>query len=544
MNFEGPSSANTVAPSSTSGAGQCQAPSGRASPRASDGYDSYTYGDAASSGSRPTTGTPSFTGGGDDDKKELATLSITDTIQMQNDLHGAMANHSQAAAAALLAQKPISGGSHFTTTTSGTNSSTASNHDNVSTTIARLDGEISALPPSETAAYRRAQEQCPDQLGDKRKMAFVEYEDGNLADAARKLVQYWDERLYAFGPDRAFLPMTLAGAMQDEVLGWVQHPIWQLLPRTDTAGRAVLYAQTSLRDFAKHTPEQELRSFFYLLETLLEDDDRRRMGFVVLYDARNIQRQHFSRSLTSKLTSLAERVFPLSCCAVHNCHPSRIFNHVVLPVMKAVLTKDLRLRIKSHVGTTADLLRDLEGYCLTREVLPSSLGGEIVPDLSNWVLDRIQLENSRLALQLSGMALSQDLPTMLAPAPAKRLRSDNTGGQQQQQYQQQQLPGMQLPGMQQPFPYPLQLSGMQQQLPTQFAAAANAPSMQYAPGSTNINSTGSASSKSSSKKKGGKTGRRRGPPRGKYVDPRVSICLLYTSPSPRDVEESRMPSSA
>ena len=26
--------------------------------------------------------------------------------------------------------------------------------------------------------------------------------------------------------------------------------------------------------------------------------------------------------------------------------------------------------------------------------------------------------------------------------------------------------------------------------------------------------------------------------------PKFSICLLYTSPSPRDVEESRMPSSA
>ena len=28
------------------------------------------------------------------------------------------------------------------------------------------------------------------------------------------------------------------------------------------------------------------------------------------------------------------------------------------------------------------------------------------------------------------------------------------------------------------------------------------------------------------------------------LDPPVSVCLLYTSPSPRDVEESRMPSSA
>ena len=29
-----------------------------------------------------------------------------------------------------------------------------------------------------------------------------------------------------------------------------------------------------------------------------------------------------------------------------------------------------------------------------------------------------------------------------------------------------------------------------------------------------------------------------------YVMPAMNICLLYTSPSPRDVEESRMPSSA
>ena len=32
--------------------------------------------------------------------------------------------------------------------------------------------------------------------------------------------------------------------------------------------------------------------------------------------------------------------------------------------------------------------------------------------------------------------------------------------------------------------------------------------------------------------------------RGMGIDPQRYICLLYTSPSPRDVEESRMPSSA
>ena len=31
---------------------------------------------------------------------------------------------------------------------------------------------------------------------------------------------------------------------------------------------------------------------------------------------------------------------------------------------------------------------------------------------------------------------------------------------------------------------------------------------------------------------------------GRHHDAQYRICLLYTSPSPRDVEESRMPSSA
>ena len=40
--------------------------------------------------------------------------------------------------------------------------------------------------------------------------------------------------------------------------------------------------------------------------------------------------------------------------------------------------------------------------------------------------------------------------------------------------------------------------------------------------------------------------RREQRPKGKFEirDGQLQICLLYTSPSPRDVEESRMPSSA
>ena len=136
---------------------------------------------------------------------------------------------------------------------------------------------------------------------------------------------------------------------------------------------------------------------------------------------------------------------------------------------------------------------------------------------------------------------------MYAPAPAKRRRSDDDGGQHHQQQYQQGPPiavppmfafqaqsgsaqqQVQFPGVQQPFQLPIQLaqlSGMsqQQQLPVQFSVGAPAPSMTDA-------SASSVSSKSS-KKKAGKSGRRRGPPRGKYVDPRMTMAVKAKMANP------------
>ena len=582
MNVEAPSStANAVRQRPTSSS----AITGRASPRTSSGVSrkssSESAGSDACNNSKPgdsgrvalkdnnnnnnnntcfeDQGTP-FTS--DDEKKELATLSITDTVKVQNDLHGMtfdMSNLDQLTKGLvdpITALKVSAAGPTSESQVTTATNNTTSNYDATSV-ISCLNNEICTLPSSETAAYQQAQQQCPDLLSDQHKMAFVEYEDGNIANAARKLVKYWSERLDAFGPERAFLPMTLGGAMQNEVMDWVQRPIWQLLPVTDSAGRSILFAQTSLRDFSQYSIEQELRSFMYLLETLMEDDNIRRKGFIILYDGRNLQRKHFSKALSSKIASLAEHVYPIDLRAIHICHPSMVFNFVVMPIMKALIAKDQRLRIKSHLGTIESVVRDLEGYCLSKELIPATLGGALVPDVSKWVIDRIQLENSRLALRLSSMTPSsgiagvapvQDLPTMYAPAPApapsKRRRSDDgddDGGQHQQgppvppMFASQSQSGsvqqqVQFPGVQQPFQLPIQLAQLsgitqQQQLPAvQFSVGAPAPSM--------ASLSASSLSSKSSKKKACKSGRRRGPPRGKYVDPRMTMAVKAKMANP------------
>jgi hypothetical protein len=53
------------------------------------------------------------------------------------------------------------------------------------------------------------------------------------------LIGYWKQRKFCFGADKAFLPMTTDGAMQDDV-DVLQKGIVNLLP-DDAHGRAVLF---------------------------------------------------------------------------------------------------------------------------------------------------------------------------------------------------------------------------------------------------------------------------------------------------------------
>ena len=62
--------------------------------------------------------------------------------------------------------------------------------------------------------------ECPAQVSDERKVAFVERESGDVALAASRLARHWKFRLAHFGED--IQPLTLAGAMIDEVIPMIR----------------------------------------------------------------------------------------------------------------------------------------------------------------------------------------------------------------------------------------------------------------------------------------------------------------------------------
>lgn len=307
-----------------------------------------------------------------DEQRELATLSIADITSLQSDLTGISAG---------LSTLCLGG-----TSTTGTCTAAAA-------AIAAMNEEVAKLPSAQTAAYRRATIKCPDQVSDERKMAFLEFEHGNVALAVLRLARYWEYRLEVFGPYRCFLPLTLDGAMKDEVTNLMFWRIHQPMPMTDTAGRAVLYFCPGRRNFAVYSVEQDFMALLYLLEILIVDPDLRRRGVVTIMDGRTAQRNAFSRKL-KRYSNLLESVMPIHFRAFHLCYPSQVFFYLIVPVMRRFLPKRFRLRIKIHCGSEAEVLADLESYCLPKDRLPVELGGNVVLDMQQWVMDRLALERA------------------------------------------------------------------------------------------------------------------------------------------------------
>ena len=284
--------------------------------------------------------------------------------------------------------------------------------DDPETTLSRLELELNLLSTEQTSAYRRAEAECPAQVSDERKMAFVERESGDVALAASRLARHWQFRLAHFGEDKCFQPLTLAGAMIDEVIPMINRKIYQVPPVTDSAGRTVIFVDSSKRNYAEYSAEQEIRSYLYILETVLEDSNLRRRGIVFLSTGKDSQRKHFNRKF-AQLRREAESCSAIHVRGVHLCHPSTMMHYVIYPIIKYFMPRDFRLRFRLHSGTVNEVLQALEGYCLPRDKVPTELGGEVNLDMNQWVLNRTTIETSRIS--------TPSLPVVSASAPVVQL---------------------------------------------------------------------------------------------------------------------------
>ena len=208
---------------------------------------------------------------------------------------------------------------------------------------------------------------------------------------AKKIVEYWQRRYDAFGEDLAFKPMTLAGAMADEVGPMASFCMHRISTRKDTAGRAVVLVTPRRVIKSLYPRHRHKRAFWYTMECLAQDPDARRNGVVIVGDGRGahpgILDPKFSRWAFGCLD-----VFPFQWKAIHCLNVNPIVRSVILPCLKFFMKKDLRNRLLVHSGNTC--VESLAECRLPLECLPSelNLGGTVEVNSVKWIQERYAIE--------------------------------------------------------------------------------------------------------------------------------------------------------
>lgn len=247
-----------------------------------------------------------------------------------------------------------------------------------------------------------------------RRLIFLDRDDNNPVEAAARFVDYWEVRLKCFGAHRAFLPMTLDGAMrgQESVL---RRGLVCLLPARDAAGRAIVMLQPGRRDFDVVSPEQEAMAKMYIMEAALEDPEVRKRGIVVVVNGKGVEKRHYNLYLMRLLTSVCNCV-PFHLRALHLCHPSAVGYYVLFPVLKSFVGKHIRRRFKIHRGSDEQIIMILNGFRLPKRCVPADLGGDLRVDTDAFLVERRLKERGIIITAAAPFPPSAG--PMVVPAPA------------------------------------------------------------------------------------------------------------------------------
>ncbi|KAL7575197.1 hypothetical protein ACA910_018685 [Epithemia clementina (nom. ined.)] len=143
---------------------------------------------------------------------------------------------------------------------------------------------ILCLSAEETRAYNAAMAYDAELVQTETDpIQFVRYCEYNLLAGARRLCAYWAERLALFGPERAFLPLTLTGtgAMTPQDLLSLRAGYPALLPNNSKTGQPCLLFDRRCR-VPNVSRESILRCLFYVYKVLAESDISQVDGVMVM----------------------------------------------------------------------------------------------------------------------------------------------------------------------------------------------------------------------------------------------------------------------
>ncbi|KAL7557106.1 hypothetical protein ACA910_002355 [Epithemia clementina (nom. ined.)] len=237
-------------------------------------------------------------------------------------------------------------------------------------------------------------------------LQFVRYCNYDVLEGAKRLCLYWTERRYWFGPERAFLPLTLTGtgALTPEDLLSLRAGFPAMLPET-TTGRSCLLMDRRKR-IASCQKEHVVRCFFYVYK-ILAQNDWTQIGGAWCLDVSATPRFNkggFDADLVRGIASLTARIFPvklqfLLLSIPNQLNPDSAADLVqeLTIVLEQAMVPQVPLKIHSLVESEPQkILKDLLALGLTKPGVPYFVGGEWkFEDFSDWCEQQITLEQEQ-----------------------------------------------------------------------------------------------------------------------------------------------------
>ena len=161
----------------------------------------------------------------------------------------------------------------------------------------------------------------------------------------------------------------------------------RVVPARDPSGRSILHVDPSLQDGSKYERESMCRSLWYMLHAVLEDEETQKKGVIFTVYPHRAKLSQFDRALARMNMESIKGCIPVRMTGIHICHPPSFFQ-IIFPIFKIFMGERLRKRVRVHGGSESHVLDRLTGFGLTKDKLPSDLGGKLVLDHEGWLDER------------------------------------------------------------------------------------------------------------------------------------------------------------